>query len=342
MEEKIEQPVKDQSLFHKVREKFREQSPSMRKAVFSGGALVLLVLGFAYANPLFMSSSNLINILQQVVTYAILGYGLTFTLVAGGTDLSAGASMALSGIMVASLLISGIPLWIAIILAIVFGVLMGILNGFNIEVLGVVPFIATLGTQWVFRGLGNVLVDGKPIYTNTIPNAAVQDTFYQIGGGRLPGGIPYSVLIALTYGMVLAFILSKTRIGRQMYAVGSNVEAAKLSGINTVRTRMFAYSVSGVSAAIAGIITTSRISSAQPMAGQGLELEAIAASVIGGVSNSGGQGTIINTIIGALIMGVLRNGLNLMGVSSFIQQIIIGIILVGVIALDEYNNRKSK
>lgn len=325
----------------KVKERFSNLSPSARKGIFSGGALILLFIVFSIANPLFITNNNIINIFQQVVTYSILGYGLTFCLVAGGTDLSAGASMALSGIMVTSMLISGVPLVVAIVLAILFGVAMGILNGFIIEVLHVVPFIATLGTQWVFRGLGNVIVDGKPIYTNVIPNEGVQKAFYQIGGGRLPNGLPYSVIIALVYGIVLAVVLAKTRIGRQIYAVGSNVEAAKLSGINTVKTRMFAYSISGVSAAIAGIITTSRISSAQPMAGQGLELEAIAASVIGGVSNAGGQGTIVNTIIGALIMGVLRNGLNLMGVSSFVQQIIVGIILVGVIALDEYNHRKQ-
>lgn len=290
----------------------------------------------------FLTANNFINILQQVVTYSILGYGLTFCLVSGGTDLSAGASMALSGIIVTSLLIAGVPLWLCIVLALLFGIFMGILNGFTIEVLGVVPFIATLGTQWVFRGLANVIVDGKPIYTNTIPNVDIQNAFYMIGGGRLPGGLPYSVIITVVYGIILAFLLAKTKIGRQIYACGSNLEAAKLSGINAVGTRMFAYCVSGFSAAIAGIIVTSRISSAQPMAGQGLELEAIAAAVIGGVSNSGGQGAIVNTIIGALIMGVLRNGLNISQVSSFWQQIIIGIILVAVIALDVRRNRKSR
>lgn len=316
-------------------------SLSTRKAIFSGIALVILFIIFAILNPNFMAKNNLINILQQVVTYAIVRYGLTFVLVGGGTDLSAGASMGLSGIIVTTLLIAGVPLPLAILIALIFGILMGVLNGFSIEVLGVVPFIATLGTQWVFRGLANVLVDGKPIYTNTIPSQDAQQVFYQIGGGRLPGGIPYSVLITLIYGLMLAFILSKTKIGRQIYACGSNLEAAKLSGINAVGTRMFAYCVSGFSACVAGIIVTSRISSAQPMAGQGMELEAIAAAVIGGVSNSGGQGAIVNTIIGALILGVLRNGLNIMGISSFWQQVIIGFILVGVIALDVRRNKKK-
>ena len=311
--------------------------------MFSGAALILLFLAFAILRPnLFLSSKNLINITQQVVTYAIIGYGLTFCLVCGGTDLSAGSSMALSGIIVTTLLISGVPLIISIIIALVFGVLMGIVNGYSIEVLGVVPFIATLGTQWVFRGLANVLVEGKPIYTNSIPSQSVQDAFYVLGGGRINGGLPYSVIIALVYGIILYFVLAKTRIGRQIYACGSNLEAAKLSGINATGTRMFAYCVSGFSAAICGILVTSRISSAQPMAGTGYELEAIAAAVVGGVANGGGEGTIINTIIGALIMGVLRNGLNITGVSSFWQQVVIGIILVAACAMEVRRHKKNK
>lgn len=334
---KVKEPGND--LAHKL-------SPSTKKAIFSGIALILLFSTFALLKPdLFLSKNNLINIAQQVVTYSIIGYGLTFCLVSGGTDLSAGASMALSGIIVTTLLINGVPLVISILAALAFGILMGILNGFSIEVLGVVPFIATLGTQWVFRGLANVLVDGKPIYTNTIPSEAIQKAFYVFGGGRMQTilpGLPYSVIITLVYGLILYILLSKTRIGRQIYACGSNLEAAKLSGINAIGTRMFAYCVSGFSAAICGILVTSRISSAQPMAGQGYELEAIAASVLGGVSNSGGEGTIINTIIGALMMGVMRNGLNLMGVSSFWQQIVVGIILVGAVAMEARRHKKNK
>jgi ribose transport system permease protein len=318
-------------------------SVSTKRAMLSGTALILLFIAFAIMKPsLFLAPNNLINIGQQVVTYVIIGVGLTFCVICGGTDLSAGSSMALSGIIVTVLLIAGVPLTISIIVALVFGILMGIVNGYSIEVLGVVPFIATLGTQWVFRGLANVLVDGKPIYTNSIPSQGVQDAFYVLGGGRINGGLPYSVIIAAVYALILYFVLAKTRIGRQIYACGSNLEAAKLSGINATGTRMFAYCMSGFSAAICGILVTSRISSAQPMAGQGYELEAIAAAVVGGVSNNGGEGTIINTVIGALIMGVLRNGLNLNGVSSFWQQIIIGVILVGAVAAEARRHKKSK
>ena len=281
------------------------------------------------------------NLLQQTVTYAVIGYGLTFCLVCGGTDLSAGSSMALAGIIITTLMIKGVPMIISILIALVFGVLMGILNGFSIEVLGVVPFIATLGTQWVFRGLANILVDGKPIYTTDIPSKNVQEAFKFFGSSRMPGGLPWSVVIVLVYGLILAFVLAKTRIGRQIYACGSNLEAAKLSGINAVGTRMFAYCVSGFSAALCGIIVTSRVASAQPMAGQGYELEAIAASVLGGVSINGGEGAIFNTIIGALIMAVLRNGLNLVKVSTFWQNVIVGFILVGAVALEARRRKKQ-
>ena len=242
-----------------------------------------------------------------------------------------------------SLLTRGVPLAVSILICLGVGIIMGIINGFSIEVLGVVPFIATLGTQWVFRGLANVFVDGKPLYTTNIPNEQVQATFYKLGGGKLPEPflpIPYSVLIALGVGIILFFVLAKTRVGRQIYACGSNLEAAKLSGINAVRTRMFAYCISGLCAAICGILVTSRVNSAQPMAGQGSELEAIAASVLGGVSNTGGEGSIGNTIIGALIMGVLRNGLNLSGVNSYWQNVIIGVILVAACALEAYRHKK--
>nr|WP_122013405.1 ABC transporter permease [Maliibacterium massiliense] len=316
-------------------------STSTKKMFVSGGALVLLFLVFTFLKPgVFLKSDNLINLVHQVVSYAIVGYGLTFCLVCGGTDLSAGASLALAGIAVVGLLQTGLPLWLCLILGVVVGIMMGFINGFSIMKLGVIPFIATLGTQWVFRGLANVITEGRPIYTNAIPDKGVQEAFYFLGGGRVFGGIPFSVIIMLLYGAILFFILSKTSIGRKIYACGSNMEAARLSGINVTRTRIFAYCVCGVSAAIAGILMSSRISTAQPMNGQGYELEAIAASVLGGVAMSGGEGGINNTIIGALIMGVLRNGLNLCGVNAFYQQVVIGIIIVAAVAVEAYRNRK--
>ena len=320
---------------------FSNLGVATKKAMLSGTALVLMFGIFAVTNDKFLGRQNLINLLQQVVTYSIIGYGLTFCLVCGGTDLSAGSSLALSGIMVVWMLQVGVALPIAILIALSMGILTGILNGFTIEILGVVPFIATLGTQWVYRGIANVFFNGKPIYTADIASEAVQKAFYVFGGGRTSFGLPYSVFISFIYGGLLALLLAKTRVGRQIYACGSNLEAAKLSGINAIGTRMFAYCVSGFSAALCGIIVASRLSSAQPTAGTGYELEAIAAAVLGGVSINGGEGSIGNAMIGALIMGVLRNGLNLFRVNSFWQQAITGLILVAACAVEARRNRQS-
>lgn len=320
---------------------YTELGVSMKRAISSFFILIFLFVLFAVTKPNnFLTSLNLQNLLQQIVTYSIIGCGLTFCLVCGGNDLSAGASMALSGIIVVSLLKMGMPMWLCIVICLIMGILTGIMNGFFIEILGVVPFIATLGTQWVYRGLANALVSGAPVYTTEIPNPIVQEQFYQIGGGRFTNGLPYSVVIVLVYALVLGVILAKTKSGRQIYACGSNLEAAKLSGINVVRTRMFAYCMSGFSAAICGIIVSSRLKSAQPMAGNGYEMEAIAAAVLGGISISGGEGTIVNTIIGALTMGMIRNGLNLYKVNSYWQNVVIGLILIIAVAAEMRRHRR--
>lgn len=326
----------------KVGRAYNNLGVSTKRAISSSIVLVVLFMVFTFLQPeLFLSSKNMQNLLQQIVTYTIIGCGLTFCLVCGGNDLSAGASMALSGIIVVLMLIQGYPLWLGIIICLMMGVLTGVMNGFFIEILGVVPFVATLGTQWVYRGLANAIVNGAPVYTTSIPSEKVQKIFYQLGGGRFSNGLSYSVIIALVYAAVLGLILAKTRIGRQIYACGSNLEAAKLSGINAVGTRMFAYCISGLSAAICGILVTSRLSSAQPTAGTGYEMEAIAAAVLGGISITGGEGVILNTVIGALMMGVIRNGLNLNKVNSFWQQVIIGLILVLAVARQMYRQRKN-
>ena len=309
--------------------KFGRLGAATKRAFYSTLILIALFILFSVLQPeKFLAAKNLQNLLQQIVTYTIIGCGLSFCLVCGGNDLSAGASMALSGIIVVKLLIAGMPLWVCIVFCLLMGIMTGIMNGFFIEILGVVPFVATLATQWVYRGMANVLVNGAPVYTISIPSPDVQEQFYILGGGRIGGsGLPYSVIITLVYAVILGIVLAKSRIGRQIYACGSNLEAAKLSGINAVKTRMFAYCISGLSAAICGILVASRLSSAQPTAGNGYEMEAIAASVLGGISILGGEGTILNTVIGALMMGVIRNGLNLNGVNSFWQQVIVGFIL---------------
>lgn len=337
-------------------------NPNTKRTFVSLGALILLFIFFSIvATSRFLSEINIINLLQSVVTYSIIGFGMTIVVVGGGTDLSAGAAMALAGLMCIYMLSRNVPIVLSILLAIMVGVAMGLLNGFSVMVLEVLPFIATLGTQWVFRGLTNVITDGRPIFTNML-DPEVARKFYLIGGGRIfhlfnkdqgfsvtdiengflrvIARLPNSVIIALVYGIFMYFLLAKTPIGRKIYACGSNVESARLSGINVVKTRMFAYVMCSISATIAGIIVTSRVSSAQTAAGLGIELEGIAAAVLGGVALSGGEGGIINTVIGAFIIGILRNGLNLMGLNSFWQMVIIGFVIVFAVAGESYRNRK--
>ena len=324
---------------------FSNIGAATKKALVSGSIFVVLFAAFSIMQPdTFPTQANLINLSQQIVTYSIIGFGLTFCLVCGGTDLSAGASGCLCGIVLLLMIKAGSPIWLGIIVCLGMGILTGILNGFSIEILGVVPFIATLGTQWVYRGMANVFVNGNPIYVvDVITDPALRDKFYILGGGRISESfpLPYSVIITVVYGVILAIVLAKTKAGRQIYACGSNREAAKLSGINAVGTRMFAYCVSGLSAAVCGILVTSRLSSAQPMALNGVELEAIAAGVLGGVSINGGEGNIINAFIGALVMGTLRNGLTLNGVNSYWQTAIVGLILVGACGIDAYRYRRT-
>jgi len=349
---------------------FSRLSVATKKAFLSGAIFVLLFLFFSIMAPdTFPSMDNLINLSQQVVTYAIIGFGLTFCLVCGGTDLSAGASGALCGMVLLLLIQLGFPIWLGLIACLAIGLLTGILNGLSIEILGVVPFIATLGMQWVYRGLANVLppiggyVEGNPVYTKdafahlaiteivdgaeVVRNPA-RELFYQFGGGRItdvfpefPLPIPWSVFVMIAYGIILAVVLAKTKIGRQVYACGSNLEAAKLSGINAVGTRIFAYCVSGLSAAVCGVLVTSRLNSAQPVALTGIELEAIAAAVLGGVSINGGEGTVLNAFIGAVVIGTLRNGLTMIRISTFWQTIIVGVILVAACAVDAYRHRRT-
>ena len=324
----------------------QKMSPSTKKTIVSGIALVLLYLLFVIVKAdTFLGQMNQINILHQVVCYAVIGYGITFVLVGGCGDLSAGSTMGLAGMIMMWGIMAGFPVWLAFIVTLICGAIMGIINGVSTQILGVVPFIATLGTQWVFRGLTYIVTDGRPIFAAEISNKAALKQFELFGATRVLTsekfyGLPFSVIIMIVLAIVMGIILSKTAYGRKLYACGSNAEAARLSGINVVRVRTIMYIVSGVMASIAGVITASRASSAQPTAGTGYEFQAIVASVLGGVAMSGGEGSIINTIIGALIMGIMRNGMNVCGINTYWQQVVLGILLVCVVAFEAYRNRK--
>lgn len=303
--------------------------------------LILLSLFFgALTGGNFLKINNLLTIALQVTPYAILGFGLTFVLITGGTDLSAGSVLGFGGIVCAKILTMGYSMPTAIIVGIIVGGIAGFINGFIITVMDVTPFIATLGTQFAFRGMTQLVGGGKPVSIQGLENKDLVASFKFIGGGSI-GKIPFPSVLMLIVAIVLGVVLSKTGFGRRIYAVGSNEEAARLSGINVRNTKMSAYIISGVTAAMAGILLAARLASAQSNAGQSYELEGIAAAVIGGTSVMGGEGGILGTIIGAFVMGVLRNGLNLVKVDPFVQMVIIGAIIVLGVWYDTLRRKKQ-
>lgn len=297
------------------------------------GLLVLITI-VTILSPSFLSTKNIFNILRQTSVNGIIATGMTFVILTGGIDLSVGSILAISGAVCASLLASGQNIIIAVLAALIIGAMVGFLNGFIITKWKLQPFIATLATMTILRGLTLVYTDGKPI---TLGSGDLAIKFGQIGGGKI-FGIPTPALIMILVFAICAFVLKNTQMGRYTYALGSNEEATKLSWLNTDKIKIAVYTISGILASVAGIIITSRLFSAQPTAGDGYELDAIAAVVLGGTSLTGGKGKITGTIIGALIIGVLSNALNILDVSSYYQMMVKGAVILVAVLLD----RKSK
>ena len=289
-------------------------------------ALALLVVVVSILSPSFLTTKNIFNVLRQTSVNAIIAAGMTFVILTGGIDLSVGSILAISGAVCASMLVSGTNMIIAIIVALVIGAVVGFLNGFIISKGKLQPFIATLATMTVFRGLTLVFTDGKPI---TLGSGDLAVAFGKIGGGSI-FGIPTPAIIMIVVFLVCGYVLNNTTMGRHTYALGSNEDAAKLSGLNTDKIKIAVYTISG-------ILITSRLFSAQPTAGNSYELDAIAAVVLGGTSLTGGKGKISKTIVGALIMGVLSNALNLLDVSSYYQMMVKGVVILIDVLLDRKN-----
>ncbi len=318
-------------------------------AAFAG--LIGLVVVFSLTSKNFLSISNLISISIQTTTIALAGIGVTFVIITGGIDLSIGSVVALSGV-VAGLLVKNwsFPVPIAFLFGIATGVFCGFLNGGMINYLRLPPFIATLGMMMIARGIALLATNarsiaGLPESFGWLANEAVGRTYKTLPNGMVITdfeGIPYAVVMMAILAVLFYFILSSTRIGRYIYAVGSNEEATRLSGINVVKTKFTAYMICGGFAALAGIVTMSRLVTVQPTAGVAFEMDAIASAVIGGTSLMGGVGTISGTIIGAFIIGVLRNGLNMLGVQGFVQQIIIGLVIIIAVSVDQLRNRTRR
>ncbi|MBN2910582.1 ribose ABC transporter permease [Polycladomyces sp. WAk] len=290
--------------------------------------LLAIILVLSILSPSFLSFSNLLNVLRQVSINALIAFGMTFVILTGGIDLSVGSILALASAIVAQLMASGMDFIPALFIGLAVGAMLGLFNGLVITQGKVAPFIVTLATMTVYRGLTLVFTDGRPI-TNM-----GHDLAFQLFGRGYFFGIPVPVITMLITFIFLYFILKKTTLGRKTYAIGGNEEAAILAGIHVSRVKWFVYTLAGLLSALAGAILTSRLHSAEPTAGTSYELDAIAAVVLGGTSLSGGKGSIVGTLIGALIIGTLNNGLNLLGVSSFYQLIVKGFVILIAILLD--------
>lgn len=312
------------------------RNPIGKFFVSNGGmllGLVILSMLFAVISPQFLTTSNMLNILRQISINAIIALGMTFVLLTGGIDLSVGSLVAASGCSMVLVLTQGVPLWMGVLIGLGVGVVLGLVNGVLIARAGLPPFIVTLAMLTMARGLAYVYTDGRPtIYDDP--------AFSEIGNGYV-GPVPVPVVITLVWFMICAILLYRTRFGRHVYAIGGNREAARFSGIKIPRVITLVYIISGFSAALSGVILASRMSSGQPIAGQGFELDAIAAIVLGGTSLAGGKGKLSGTLIGALVIGVLNNGLNLVQVSFYYQLIIKGLVIVSAVYIDTASTKVS-
>ncbi|MEP6506225.1 MAG: ABC transporter permease, partial [Betaproteobacteria bacterium] len=283
-----------------------------------------------------------------VTSIAYLGIGATCVIITGGIDLSVGSILALAGVVAALAVRAGVNVPLAMLFGLLTGAVCGLVNGLCVTLLRLPPFIATLGMMLVARGIALQITDAKAI-------GGLGDTFAELGNGSLwrivrtgadgfPDvvfpGLPYPVLLMIALALAVALMLARSRLGRHLYAVGSNTEAARLSGIDVRRVTLFAYVLSGALAGLTGCVLMSRLVTAQPSEGVMYELDAIAAAVIGGTSLTGGIGTVSGTVIGAFVIGILRNGLNMTGVSAFVQQIIIGLVILVTVWIDQLRNRR--
>lgn len=312
-------------------EKLRERGTVLRSftLVF---VIIAIVILMSFASPVFLTSKNIINIIRQISINGIIAVGMTFVILTGGIDLSVGSVVAITSVVSGYLLEQGTHWLVACLAALSISIIFGALNGVMIAYVGFQPFIATLATVTIGSGIALAFSDGKPF---TIKN----ESFLAIGQGYV-GAIPTPViLLVLVVGMGL-IILKTTTFGRYVFAIGGNKNAEKLSGVRTKRVELMVYITSALCASIVGLILSARISSGQPTAGEGYELDAIAVTAIGGTSMSGGVGSLMGTVFGFIILGLMTNSMNLLNINSFYQQIVKGILIIIAVFLDMSSKRK--
>jgi ribose transport system permease protein len=300
---------------------------------FGAVAGLLALCGLLWIlTPYFLTVANLLNVMEQTAINAIVAVGMTYVIISGGIDLSVGSLLAVAGVVLALALKAGWPVPVAALAAVAVGALSGLANGIGIAFGRLPPFIMTLGMMSVARGAALLATDGRPV-------SGFSAGFRSLATGHV-AGIPAPIVLTLVIYLLSHLVLARTRFGRYVYGIGGNEEATRLSGVPVRFHKTMVYGVSGVASAIAAIMLTARLNTAQPIAGVNYELDAIAATVIGGTSLSGGDGSLGGTLIGALTMGVLRNGLNLLGVSSFLQQLVIGVVIIAAVLIDRILKEK--
>lgn len=296
--------------------------------------MIVLIIVMSLISPTFLTSTNLINVVKQASITTIIGVGMTFVLVTGGIDLSVGSIMAFSGTLAASMAVAdkNLPIVVSILTGMAIGTLCGFINGIGVAYIGFPPFIMTLGMMTIARGIPLVYTNGTPIF-------GLSDSFNALANSRILG-IPTLVYYMVVICLVGYIILSKTVLGRRIYGIGGNEEAARLSGIPVARLKMLVYVFSGFLSGIAGILICSRITSGNGTVAEGYEMNAISAAVIGGVSMTGGSGSVLGMVVGAMILTIIQNSFDIIGVNSFYQDIIKGIIILLAVFLDLRSKKK--
>jgi ribose transport system permease protein len=311
----------------------RERLSEVVSQLAAAGALIVVFVFLSFASPVFLSADNLFNIGSQTAVVAVIAIGVTLVIITAGIDLSVGSVSALSGVLgVMMMAQAGLPVPVAILGGTLVGATCGLVNGLLVSVGGLNPFIATLGMLTVARGLTFIV-------TNAVAVFGTPNSFRLLGQGVI-GPIPIPILVIVVVAVIGYIVLSRTRLGRYAYAMGSNLEAARLSGIPIRRYLTSVYVISGALAGFGGMIAASRVNSGQPNFGIGLELDVIAAAVIGGASLFGGQGTVVGTLIGAFLIALIRNGAVLLDVNTFYQQVIIGVVIWLAVFWDQYRRRR--
>ncbi|MCC6857486.1 MAG: ABC transporter permease [Bryobacterales bacterium] len=295
-------------------------------------SLAVLFVALALASPHFLTSTNLSSVARQTAVINIMGLGMTIIIVANGIDLSVGSILAMSGLLGTMAMEQGLPVPVGIGVGVLTGLFWGSFNGFLVTRLGIAPFIVTLGSLGIIRGLTLIISNGLPVHK-------IPASFSFLGEGNLLG-VPFVLWLLMACAVLMHFVLEHTRLGRYAFAIGSNQEAAIYAGIPVAFHTTAVYAIGGMLTGLAGMIEASRLMTGQPTAGQGYELQAIAAVVIGGGSLHGGEGSVVGTLIGAFIMGLLSNGSDLLGVSPYLQQAIIGAVIILAVAVDELRKRR--